>query len=63
MGWQYDNLTNEELQRIAVARFGCVLRPLSEIGRKAIITELLANDNSPEAESSLELRNNLGESQ
>ena len=63
MGWQYENLTNEELQRIAIARFGCVLRPLREIGRKAVITELLANDSSPEAERSLDLHNNIGESQ
>ena len=45
MGWQYDNLSNEELQRIAVARFGCALRSLSEIGRQAVIEELQANDN------------------
>ena len=63
MGWQYDNLSNEELQRIAVARFGGVLRPLREIGRKAVITELQANDRSPEAERSLDLINNIGESQ
>jgi len=62
MGWQYENLSNEELQRIATARFGCVLKPLREIGRKAVITELLANDRSPEAERSLDLHNNIGES-
>ncbi len=44
MGWQYENLSNEELQRIAIARFGCVLRPLSEIGRQAVIEELKADD-------------------
>jgi hypothetical protein len=44
MGWQYDNLSNEELQRIAIARFGCVLRPLKEIGREAVIRELKAHD-------------------
>ena len=44
MGWQYDNLSNEELQRIAIARFGCELRPLREIGRKAVIEELKAHD-------------------
>jgi hypothetical protein len=48
MGWQYENLSNEELQRIAVARFGCVLRPLSEIGRQAVIEELKAHDKFPE---------------
>ena len=40
----YDNLTNEELQRIAVARFGNVLRPLKEIGRESVIEELKAYD-------------------
>ena len=63
MGWQYENLSNEELQRLAIARFGCVLRPFREIGRKAVITELLANDRSPEAERSFDLHNNIGESQ
>ena len=48
MGWQYDNLSNEELQRIAIARFGCVLRPLREIGRRAVIEELKAHDKFPE---------------
>ena len=48
MGWQYENLSNEELQRIAVARFGCVLRPLKEIGRQAVIEELKAHDNFSE---------------
>ncbi|MBI5847180.1 MAG: hypothetical protein HZB31_04400 [Nitrospirae bacterium] len=48
MGWQYDNLKNEELQRIAIARFGCELRPLREIGRQAVIEELKADDKSSE---------------
>jgi len=48
MGWQYDNLKNEELQRIAIARFGCELRPLREIGRQAVIDELKADDRSSE---------------
>ena len=63
MGWQYEKLSNEELQRIATARFGCALRPLREIGRKAVITELLANDRAQEVERSLDLHNNIGESQ
>ena len=63
MGWQYENLSNEELQRIATVRFGCVVRPLREIGRKAVITELLTNDRFLEVERSLELHNNIGESQ
>lgn len=44
MGWQYDNLKNEELQRIAIARFGLELRPLKEIGRQAVIDKLKADD-------------------
>lgn len=44
MGWHYENLTNEELQRIAIARFGNVLRPLREIGREAVIDELKSHD-------------------
>ena len=44
MGWHYENLKNEELQRIAIARFGNVLRPLKEIGRKAVIKELKKHD-------------------
>ena len=40
MSWHYENLKNEELQRIAIARFGTVLRPLKEIGREAVIQEL-----------------------
>ncbi len=63
MGWQYENLTNEELQRIANARFGSVLRPLREIGREAVIIELLANDRLQDAESSVNLHNCMGGSQ
>ncbi len=48
MGWLYENLSNEELQRIAVARFGCALRPLKEIGREAVIEELKTHDRSSE---------------
>ncbi len=48
MGWQYDNLSNEELQRIAIACFGCELRPLREIGRKAVIEELRFDDRGSE---------------
>jgi len=44
MGWHYENLKNEELQRIAIARFGNVLRPLKEIGREAVIKELKQYD-------------------
>ena len=44
MGWHYENLTDEELQRIAAARFGKVLKPISEIGREAVIDELKAFD-------------------
>jgi hypothetical protein len=44
MPWHYENLTNEELQRIATARFGNVLRPLKEIGREAVIEELRKYD-------------------
>lgn len=44
MGWHYDNLTNKELQRIAIARFGNVLKPLRDIGRKAVIEELRKHD-------------------
>jgi len=40
----YGNLTNEEVQKIAVARFGNVLRPLKELGREAVIEELKAYD-------------------
>jgi len=32
------------LQRIAIARFGNVLRPLKEIGREAVIKELKQYD-------------------
>ncbi len=48
MGWQYDNLKNKELQRIAIARFGFELRPLTEIGRQAVIDALKADDRSSE---------------
>ena len=48
MAWQYDNLSNEELQRIAIARFGCELKPLREIGRKAVIEELRSHDKASE---------------
>ena len=48
MGWQYDNLKNKELQRIAIARFGLTLRPLREIGRHAVIEKLKADDRSSE---------------
>jgi hypothetical protein len=44
MGWHYENLKNEELQRIAFTRFGNVLRPLKEIGREAVIEELKKYD-------------------
>lgn len=44
MGWHYENLTNKELQRIAIARFGNVLKPFSEIGREAVIEELKKYD-------------------
>ena len=44
MGWHYENLKNEELQRIAISRFGNVLRPLKEIGREAVIKELKQHD-------------------
>jgi hypothetical protein len=44
MGWHYENLENEELQRIAIARFGNVLRPLKEIGREAVIKKLKQYD-------------------
>ena len=44
MGWHYENLKNEELQRIAIARFGNVLRPLKKIGREAVIEELKKYD-------------------
>ena len=47
MGWHYENLKNKELQRIAAARFGDVLRPLKEIGRKAVIKELKQHDKFP----------------
>ena len=44
MGWHYENLNNKELQRIAIVRFGNMLRPLKEIGRKAVIEELKQYD-------------------
>jgi len=44
MPWQYANLPNKELQRITIARFGAILRPLKEIGRQAIIEELKKSD-------------------
>lgn len=44
MGWHYENLTDEELQKIATLRFGEMLRPVSEIGREAVIEELKAYD-------------------
>ena len=44
MPWHYENLTNEELQRIAIARFGIVLKPLKDIGREAVIEELKEYD-------------------
>ena len=44
MGWHYENLKNKDLQRIATARFGNVLRPLKEIGREAVIRELKQHD-------------------
>jgi hypothetical protein len=45
MGWHYENLKNKELQRIAIVRFGNMLRPLNEIGREAVIEELKKFDN------------------
>jgi hypothetical protein len=50
MGWQYEHLSNEELQRIASARFGCVLGPLRTIGREAVIEKLKAHDRRQETE-------------
>jgi hypothetical protein len=50
MGWQYENLSNEELQRIASARFGCVLGPLRTIGREAVIEKLKAHDRRQETQ-------------
>ncbi|MFH1648451.1 MAG: hypothetical protein ABIA11_01805 [Patescibacteria group bacterium] len=44
MGWHYENLTDEELQRIATVRFGKILKPVSEIGREVVIDELRAYD-------------------
>jgi hypothetical protein len=44
MSWHYENLKNKELQRIAVVRFGNMLRPLNEIGREAVIKELKKYD-------------------
>jgi hypothetical protein len=44
MGLHYENLTDKEIQNIAKARFGEVLRPLSEIGRESVIEELEAYD-------------------
>jgi hypothetical protein len=36
--------TDEEIQNVAKARFGEVLRPLAEIGRESVIEELEAYD-------------------
>ena len=44
MSWHYENLKNIELQRIAIVRFGNMLRPLNEIGREAFIQELKKYD-------------------
>ena len=44
MGWHYENLNNNELQRIAIVRFGNMLRPLNEIGREVVIEELKKYD-------------------
>jgi hypothetical protein len=44
IGLHYENLTDEEIQNVAKARFGEVLRPLSEIGRESVIEELEAYD-------------------
>jgi hypothetical protein len=63
VGWQYENLSNEELQRIASARFGCVLGPLKAIGREAVIEKLNAHDRNQEAERTPGRRNDIGEGQ
>ena len=39
-GWQWKNLTNYEIDTIRLNIFGDVLRPIAEIGRKAVIEEL-----------------------
>ncbi|MBI5846610.1 MAG: hypothetical protein HZB31_01410 [Nitrospirae bacterium] len=58
MGWPYDNLKNEELQRLAIVRFGDELRPLREIGRQAIIEELKADDRFSELNQTERTYNN-----
>ena len=42
--WQYENFTDEELQKIAISKFGYVLRSIKEIGREAVIEELQKYD-------------------
>lgn len=39
-GWYFNNLGDQELQNLANAYIGGILKPLSEIGRDAIIKEL-----------------------
>ena len=47
MNWSnfnYNALTDEQLQAFATNIFGKILKPLSEIGRDAVIKELKAYD-------------------
>jgi hypothetical protein len=41
-GLRYENLTDEELDRVSLARFNGILRPIKAIGREAVIEELRA---------------------
>lgn len=42
--WNYDNLTNKELDRIRESIFGDTLKSIKEIGRESVIEELRQYD-------------------
>ncbi len=43
-GLRYENLTDEQLDRVSLARLNGILRPVKDIGREAVIEELRAYD-------------------